>query len=69
MAKKNERMIDDYKVVKLETASEVFYDGKRITGNFSLVGTYSYTNKEGTRKTVPVYIRTTEYQKMIQQEI
>lgn len=60
---------DDYKVVKLETSSEVFYDGKRITGNFSLVGTYSYTNKEGTRKTVPVYIRTTEYQKMIQQEI
>ena len=68
---KNEALAwtSDYKVVKLETTSDVYYDGKKISGNYSLVGTYSYTNKKGIRKTVPVYVRTTEYQKLMQQEI
>ena len=48
----------NYKIVKLETDTEIFYDGKQVAGDHKLTGTYSYTNKEGTIKTVPVYTRT-----------
>lgn len=56
---------NDYKYVKLETACELYYDGKDISGNFCLAGTYSYPNKDGEIKTVPVYIRTDEYREMV----
>lgn len=66
---KNEALAwtNDYKVVKIETTSEVYYDGKNISGNFCLAGTYSYTNKEGRLKTVPVYIRDKEYKDLMKQ--
>lgn len=60
---------NDYKVVKLETTSDVYYDGKKIYGNFILVGTYNYITKKGIIKTVPVYVRTTEYKKRINKNI
>lgn len=55
---------NDYNVVKLETFSEVYYDGKTITGTFCLSGTYRYTTKKGNEKTVPVYIRASEYKQL-----
>ena len=66
---KNEALAwtNDYKVVKIETTSEVYYDGKNISGNFCLVGTYSYTTKEGRLKTVPVYIRDKEYKALMKE--
>ena len=60
---------NDSKVVKLETTSEIYYDGKEIYGNFILVGTYNYITKKGIIKTVPVYVRTTEYKKRINKNI
>lgn len=55
---------ENFKIVKLETTSETYYDGKEISGNFRLLDTYSYINKEGTRKTVPVYMRESEYRNL-----
>lgn len=62
---KNEALActEDFKVVKLETNSEIYYDGKQVAGTFRLAGTYQYTNRKGILKTVPVYIRTSEYVK------
>ncbi len=53
----------DYDVVKLVTMEEMYYDGKKITGTFVLVDTYTYETKKGDYKTVPVYIRYSEYKK------
>lgn len=46
----------DYKVVKLESLTEVFFDDKPINGYFIFVGTYSYYNKEDIKKVVPIYV-------------
>lgn len=35
---------------------DVFYDGKRITGDHVFIGTYSYENKDGDKKTVQAYM-------------
>lgn len=48
-------------VVKLETSSEVYYDGKKVTGKFCLSGIYQYITTDTLQKTVPVYIRAEEY--------
>lgn len=55
---------DRWDVVKIESLEEMYYDGKSITGTFVLVDTYSYETKDGTIKTVPVYIRESEYRKL-----
>lgn len=55
----------DYDVVKIETGSEVYYDGKNVSGNFCLAGTYTYTTKEDRQKTVPVYIREDDYKSLM----
>ena len=57
----------DYDIVKIETTSEVYYDGKSIAGAFCLAGTYTYTTKDGRLKTVPVYIRDREYKTLMNQ--
>lgn len=54
---------EKYDVVKFETITETLYDGKQIRGNFTLVNTYTYEAKNGTIKTVPVYVLTTELRK------
>ncbi len=59
----------DHKIIKLETISDVYYDDKEYNETFSLAGTYTYTNREGDVKTVPVYIRTTEYDTLTQQAL
>lgn len=48
-------------VVKLITAEDTFYDGKRISGSYIMVDTYTYENKLETIKTVPVFIKVNEY--------
>lgn len=53
----------DYNVVKIETAEDIYYDGKKISGIFYLTGVYEYTNKKGTEKTVPVYVKEDEYKR------
>lgn len=50
-------------IVKIETQSDTYYDGKKISGNFTLVGTYTYQAKNEMIKTVPVYVLTSEYNK------
>jgi hypothetical protein len=48
-------------VVKLITAEDTFYDGKRVSGTYIMVDTYTYENKLETVKTVPVFIKVSEY--------
>ena len=50
----------DYKVVKIITNNEVYYDGKTISGWFKLVDTYTYESKGSGIKTVPVYQKVSE---------
>ena len=54
----------NYDVVKIETVLDVYYDGKQINGNFTLIDTYSYETTKGIIKTVPVYVLTREYNKL-----
>lgn len=56
-------MTKDYQVVKIITASEVYFDGRPIVGIFILVDTYHYVTKAGVYKVVPVYVRYSEYRK------
>ena len=51
----------NYDVVKIETVFDVYYDGKQINGNFTLIGTYSYETKDERMRTVPVFVLTREY--------
>lgn len=55
--------ISDFKssVVKIVSDQEIYYDDKKITGNFVFIGTYTYETKGNSIKTVPVYIRESEY--------
>ena len=54
---------EKYDVIKFETITETLYDGKQIRGNFTLVNTYTYEAKNGTIKTVPVYVLSKELRK------
>ncbi len=36
--------------------TEVYYDGKSLSGKYVFIGTYSYENKEGSTKTVQAYM-------------
>ena len=53
-------------VVKLITAEDTYYDGKKVSGTFVMVDTYTYENKQNTIKTVPVFIKVSEYKAPIQ---
>ena len=53
-------------VVKLITAEDTYYDGKKVSGTFIMVDTYTYENKQNTIKTVPVFIKVSEYKAPIQ---
>ena len=50
-------------VVKLITTEDTFYDGKRLSGTFIMVDTYTYESKQETIKTVPVFIKDSEFNK------
>ena len=50
-------------VVKLITTEDIFYDGKRFNGDYIMVNTYSYETKKEIIKTVPVFIKASEYNK------
>lgn len=54
---------EKYDVIKFETITETLYDGKQIRGKFTLVNTYTYEAKNGTIKTVPVYVLSKELRK------
>ena len=57
-------------VVKLITSEDTYYDGKRVSGTFIMVDTYTYESKQETIKTVPVFIKVSEYKepKLIQEQ-
>ena len=48
-------------VVKLITSEDTYYDGKKVSGTFVMVDTYTYENKQEIIKTVPVFIKVSEY--------
>ena len=52
-------------VVKLITSEDTYYDGKRVSGTFVMVDTYTYENKQEITKTVPVFIKVSEYKSPI----
>jgi hypothetical protein len=54
---------ENYDVVKIESLTELYYDGKRLYGYFTLLDTYTYKTTQGMWKTVPVYVRSREYRK------
>lgn len=43
------------------TKTEVYYDGKRLDGNYVFVGTFSYENKNGDAKTIQAYMPKENY--------
>lgn len=66
---KNEALAydDKYSVYKLETAEDVYYDGKKYNTKFILIGTYTYEAKDETIKTVPVYMKYAEEKEHLKQ--
>lgn len=50
----------NYDIVKIITAKETLYDGKKISGLYVMTGTYQYTTTRGVAKTVPVYVKRKE---------
>ena len=57
-------------IVKLITTEDTFYDGKVLNGKYVMVDTYTYTYKNDGKKdseeyikTVPVFIKESEYKK------
>ena len=57
-------------VVKLITSEDTYYDGKKVSGTYIMVDTYTYENKQGITKTVPVFIKVSEYSepKLLQEQ-
>ena len=57
-------------VVKLITSEDTYYDGKKVSGTFIMVDTYTYENKQEITKTVPVFIKVSEYKepKLLQEQ-
>ena len=55
---------NQFHIFKLESFEETYYDGKRVNGNFYRIGTYTYETKDNIQKTVPVYMRLSEYRKL-----
>ena len=51
----------DLDVVKLESMKEIFYDGKKVSGRFHIIGTFFYTTNSGMPKTIPVFVPYAEY--------
>lgn len=56
----------DYDIVKIETLEEVYYDGKKISGRFRLIDTYTYVTNSGSTKTVPVFVSQKEYKSYLE---
>ena len=57
---------EDYDVVKVMTYGDTYYDGKKLSGRYILIDTYTYTTKDGIVKTVPVFILKSEYKWFLQ---
>lgn len=52
-------------VVKIISETGIMYDNLVFRGRFVLVGTYTYETKKETIKTVPVYMRRSEYKSIV----
>lgn len=52
-------------VVMIESHEEVLYDGKKIEGRFTLVDVFKYTAKNGNQMTVPVFVKQSELNKLL----
>lgn len=50
-------------IVKVVSDKEFYYDRAKIRGTFVMVGRYSYESRGNGFKTVPVYMRASEYRK------
>lgn len=55
-------------VARLISSEEVYYDGKTVSGFFVFLDTYTYTNKDGIQKTVPVYSKYSECRKLLRKK-
>lgn len=56
-------MDDRFNVIQVITVTEVYYDGRQLSGLFVLVDTYTYETIQHRVKVVPVYVRLSEYNK------
>ena len=52
-------------LIKIVTEKDMYYDDLIVQGYFVLVSTYSYTTNAGYQKTVPVYIKLSEYREIV----
>lgn len=52
-------------IIKIITEKDMYYDDLIVQGYFVLVSTYSYTTNAGYQKTVPVYIKLSEYREIV----
>jgi hypothetical protein len=51
-------------VVKVESNTDEYYDGKSLWGPYKMIGTYQYITAKDFVKTVPVYVKKSEYKKL-----
>lgn len=56
---------DDGSLIKIESATETYYDRKHLSGYFTLIWIYTYETVKKEIKTIPVYIRTSEYKEIM----
>ena len=53
----------NYDIVLIASIEEHYYDGYKTKGQFTRIGTYNYTTRQGVAKTVPVFVKSVEYDK------
>ena len=58
-------LTNDYKVVQIKSYEAILYDGKTLSDTFILIDTYTYQTKDETTKTVPVYMKSGEYYRIM----
>lgn len=51
----------DNKAVRIDSPEGMMYDGKKYSGTFVLVGTYTYEANNGMVKTIPTYVSVNEF--------
>ena len=57
-------VVYDSKTVKVESNTDEYYDGKSLCGPYKMIGTYQYITVKNLGKTVPVYVKKSEYKKL-----
>lgn len=57
----HDKLIDSLENVKISKSGEFFYDNQEIFGTFVLVGIDTYKTQSGYDRTVPVYMRKSNF--------